>query len=53
MVQERLGYGFPNASKYVEQFAENGSLRETTGYQWNRRYRYDPYLALFDALAVP
>ena len=27
-------------------------VRETTGWQRNRRYRYDPYLTLFDALAV-
>ena len=49
MVQERLGCGFPTASKYVEQFAEDGILRETTGYQRNRRYRYDPYLLLFES----
>jgi Fic family protein len=49
MVQERLGCGFPTASKYVEQLAEEGILRETTGYQRNRRYRYDPYLSLFES----
>jgi Fic family protein len=49
MVQQRLGCGFPTASKYVEQFAEEGILRETTGFQRNRRYRYDPYLTLFES----
>jgi Fic family protein len=49
LVQERLGCGFPTASKYVEQFVEDGILRETTGNQRNRRYRYDPYLSLFES----
>ena len=30
MVQERLGCGFPTASKYVEQFVTKGIMRETT-----------------------
>jgi Fic family protein len=49
MVQKRLGCGFPTASKYVEHFVEEGILRETTGFQRNRRYRFDPYLALFES----
>jgi Fic family protein len=49
MVQDRLNCGFPTASKYIEQFVEEGILRETTGYQRNRRYRYDPYLSLFES----
>ena len=49
MVQKRLGCGFPTASKYVEKFAEEGLLRETTGFHRNRRYRFDPYLALFES----
>ena len=49
MVQKRLGCGYPTASKYVEQFAEEGLLRETTGLLRNRRYRFDPYLSLFEA----
>jgi Fic family protein len=52
MVQERLGCGFPTASKYIEQFVEEGILRETTGQLRNRRYRYDPYLALFESPEV-
>ena len=49
MVQSRLACGFATASKYVEQFAEEGVLRETTGFQRNRRYRFDPYLSLFES----
>jgi hypothetical protein len=28
---------------------ELGVLQEITGYQRNRRYRYEPYLALFES----
>jgi len=49
MVQKRLGCGFPTARKYVEQFAKQGILRETTGFQRNRLYRYDTYLSLFES----
>lgn len=49
MVQERLGCGFPTASKYIEQFVAVGILRETTGQSRNRRFRYDPYLTLFES----
>ena len=45
-VQKRFGCGFPTAKKYVGQFAKEGILRETTGFQRNRLYRYDPYLSL-------
>jgi Fic family protein len=48
MVQERLGCGFPTARKYVEQFVAAGILREATGRRRDRRYRYDPYLSLFE-----
>ena len=49
MVQDRLKCGFPTASKYVDQLVEAGILRETTGFHRNRRYRYDPYLSLFES----
>jgi Fic family protein len=52
LVEKRLDCSFVTANKIVEQLAELGLLREITGWQRNRRYRYDPYLALFDALAV-
>lgn len=52
MVEKRLDCSFVTANKIVEQLTELELLREITGWQRNRRYRYDPYLALFDALAV-
>jgi Fic family protein len=51
LVEKRLACSFVTANKIVEQLEELGLLRETTGWHRNRRYRYDPYLALFDALA--
>jgi Fic family protein len=44
--QLRLSFGWAN--KLIEQFESLGLLHETTGGQRNRRYRYAPYLALFD-----
>lgn len=41
----RNGYG--TASSLVHRFEALGLLRETTGQQRNRRYRYEPYLKLF------
>ena len=49
MVQSNLGCGFKAAGSYVEQFVAAGLLRETTGFRKNRRYRFDPYLALFES----
>jgi len=53
LVEKRLTCSFVTANKIIKQFTKLGVLREITGGQRNRRYRYDPYLALFDALAVP
>lgn len=47
MVQKRLGCSYVTANKLVDQFVRLGLLEEMTGYQRNRRYRYAPYLALF------
>ena len=47
-VTERLNVVFPTASKLVRQFEGLGLLREITGAQRYRRYRYTPYLALFE-----
>ena len=49
MVEIQLKCSFPTARKYVEQFVELGLLRETTGFQRNRRYRFDAYLSLFES----
>ena len=48
LVERHLGCSYVTASKLVEQFVELGLLREITGWQRNRRYRYKPYLALFE-----
>lgn len=49
MVQDRLQCTFPTATRYVEGFVEDGLLRETTGFHRNRRYRFEPYLSLFES----
>jgi Fic family protein len=48
LVGQHLQSSYVTASKLVDQFVELGLLRETTGWQRNRRYRYEPYLALFE-----
>lgn len=48
LVEQRLGCSYATAAKLVEAFVQLGLLRETTGWQRNRRFRYDPYLALFE-----
>lgn len=49
MIQDRIRCTFPTATKDVEEFVEDGLLRETTGFQRNRRYRFDLYLSLFES----
>ena len=46
-VKSHLGVSFVTANKLVEQLEKLHLLKETTGGQRNRRYRYAPYLALF------
>jgi Fic family protein len=54
MVEQRLHCVFVTADKVVNRFVKLGLLEEVTGYQRNRRFRYAPYLALFErARAVP
>jgi Fic family protein len=43
-----LGVTFPTANRLVARFEDLGLLREVTGQRRSRRFRYDPYLALFD-----
>jgi len=43
-----LNCAFVTASKVVERFVNLGLLEEMTGFQRNRRFRYAPYLALFE-----
>ncbi|MGE5206762.1 MAG: Fic family protein [Chlamydiota bacterium] len=47
VVEQRLKCVYVTAGKLVEQFARLGLLKEITGYRRNRRYRYEPYLTLF------
>jgi Fic family protein len=48
VVAARLGVTFPTASRLVSGFEELGLLREITGQERSRMFRYEPYLALFD-----
>ena len=48
LVEQHLHCSYVTARKLVEQFVELDLVRETTGWQRNRRYRYEPYLALFE-----
>lgn len=48
LVKEQLDVAFVTANKLVDQFEVLGLLEETTGGKRNRRYRYTPYLALFE-----
>lgn len=43
-----LDVSFPTANRLVARFEELGLLREVTGQRRSRRFRFDPYLALFD-----
>ena len=51
-VEDRLGLSYGGANNLVRAFEPLG-LREVTGQQRNRLYRYDPYLALFEDPAPP
>lgn len=48
LVEQHLKCTYVTASRVVEQFMAWGVLQEITGWQRNRRYRYEPYLALFE-----
>lgn len=48
-VEQRLKCAYVTASKLVDQFVVLGLLKEITGFQRNRRFRYEPYLTLFEA----
>jgi Fic family protein len=47
-VREWLGITPAGANNLVNRLAEIGLLREITGYARNRRFRFDPYLKLFE-----
>lgn len=46
-VAQTLSCTFPTAAKLVRDFTERGWLRELTGYERNRLWRYQPYVDLF------
>jgi hypothetical protein len=48
MAEEHLHCAFVTANKVVERFVSLGLIEEITGFQRNRRFRYAPYLALFE-----
>jgi len=50
MVEQRLDCAFVTADKVVNRFVKLRLLEEITGFQRNRRFRYAPYLALFEPL---
>ncbi len=47
LVKQSLEVTFVTAGRLVDQFRAMRLLKETTGQKRNRRYRYEPYLALF------
>jgi len=57
-VAQTLSCTFPTAAKLVRNFEARGWLRELTGYERNRLWRYQPYVDLFhgdvlDAMLEP
>jgi Fic family protein len=48
LVEQNLACSYVTAAKVVDRFVELGLLREVTGQRRNRRFRYEPYLALFE-----
>jgi len=49
LVEKHLEVSYATANKVIHQFAERDLLRESTGYERNRRFAYDPYLTIFHA----
>jgi Fic family protein len=50
MAESHLGCAYVTAANLIQEMEKAGILRETTGQQRNRRYRYEPYLNLFERL---
>ncbi|MGA2301539.1 MAG: Fic family protein [Candidatus Acidiferrum sp.] len=49
LAEQHLNCVFVTANKVIERFVKLGLLDEMTGFQRNRRFRYAPYLALFES----
>lgn len=52
LVKDFLGCSYLAANNLIGNFVNLNLLRETTGGARNRRFRYDPYLKLFDLLSA-
>ena len=53
MAADAVGCSYHTARNLVNRFQELGLLREITGQQRNRRYRFDPYVDLFERQSLP
>ncbi|REJ68341.1 MAG: Fic family protein [Planctomycetota bacterium] len=53
MAEEHLACSYVTAANVVDEMARLGILREITGQQRNRKYRYDPFMELFDRQILP
>ena len=47
LAKDQLGISFAQANKLLGRFEDLGLLVESTGQRRNRRFRFEPYLALF------
>jgi hypothetical protein len=47
-VQDLIGTTFAAANQIVHRLVAIGILHEITGYARHRRFRYEPYVRLFD-----
>jgi Fic family protein len=53
MAEDSLDCSYGTARNLVSNFEELGLLREITGQKRNRRYRFDPYLEVFEQQSLP
>jgi len=48
LASQHMECAYATANKLIDQFSKLGLLQELTGWKRNRRYRYEPYLTLFE-----
>ena len=53
MAEDFLDSSYGTARNLVGEFEELGLLREITGQKRNRRYRFDPYIEVFERQSLP
>ncbi len=53
MAEQHLGCSYVTAANLIMDLVRLDILKEITGRQRNRRFRFDPYLALFDRQVFP